>query len=159
MEASVGISPLQIMESYEEPAKTMRQTLLTLRARYYEMGKSLAAPEQYLRFPETPQNDGHPHIEYEGATLVYVVTDRGRRFRERRTTDPEELLYWLVSDLTWTLASDYERTHRIKTEDFRRQLFAKDAELLDSVNPEWGRLKRAEYDNILLRQPYQDPKP
>lgn len=135
----------------------MKETLLSLKARYYEIGKSLSAPVQHLRFTETPQHDGFPHIEYEGTQLIYVVTERGRRYREWRTTDPEELLYWLVSDLTWAMASDYERTHRIETEDCRRQLFAKHLDLLCSVNSEWTHRKRAEYDEVILRHPYRDP--
>ena len=142
------------MEKHEETAQAMKQTLVTLKARYYEIGDILAAPRKYLRFSESPQDNGHPHIEYEGTQLVYVVTERGRRFRERRTTDPEELLYWLVSDFTWEMASDYERKHRVETEDSRQQLFAKHLELLDSVNPGWAKRKRAEYEDLLHRHPH-----
>ena len=159
MEPGLVLARLIIMEKFGEPAKAMKQTLMALKARYYEMGKNLGAPRQYLRFAETPQNNGHPHIEYEGTQLVYVVTERGDRFRERRTSDPDELLYWLVSDFTREMASDHERINRIEVEDSRRQLFAKHLALLDSINPEWAKRKRAEYDKVLLRNPYQDPTP
>ncbi len=135
----------------------MEKTLKSLKVRYEAIGKRLLAPVQYLRWAETPQHDGSPHIEYEGDQFIYVVTERGRRFGEKRTTDPDELLYWLVSDVTWAMASDFEKTHRHETEDSRRQLFAKHLELLESVDSEWAHRKRAEYADILRQYPYQDP--
>jgi Immunity protein 63 len=72
------------------------------------------------------------------------------------TEDPEELLYWLVSDLAWDMASEHELAHRRAGEDSRRQLFDKHVELLALANATWSRRKRAEYDELLLSHPFSD---
>ena len=129
-----------------------------LRKQYHAIAEQLSAPPQYVKFTETPQHDGSPHVEYEGNELLYVVTERGTRVEERRTTDPDELLFWLISGLTWQMASDFELSHRIESQDCRRQLFAKHLELLTAVKPEWARRKKQEYDKILVEHPYNDDK-
>jgi hypothetical protein len=85
-----------------------------------------------------------------------AVTERGQELNRRITSDPDELLYWLVSDLTWAMASDYELAHRVTNQDFRRLLFKKHLELLAAINNGWSQRKQVEYDRVLVEHPFCD---
>src|SRR5690242_11037095 len=94
-----------------------------VKSRYYSIARQLGAPAVHVHFATRPQHDGRPHVERGGDNFCYIVTERGQERERRRTHDPEELLYWLVSDLTWAMASEYELSHRAPDQDFRRLLF------------------------------------
>ncbi len=68
------------------------------------------------------------------------------------------LNYWLVSELTFEMALDYELAHRRENVDSRRLLFEKHLELLARANPEWSLAKRTEYDAVLALHPFQDAR-
>jgi hypothetical protein len=116
-----------------------------------------ASPKQ-VRFNTSARHDGSAHVECVGGEFNYVVTERGNEFERRRTVDPQELLFWLVSDLTWEMAAEWELQHRIEGEDFRRQLFRRDIELISRIDPEWARRKREKYEKILGEYPFNDRK-
>ena len=86
----------------------MKKEIQALKSKFYTFAEQVLAPKKYIRFSEKPQHDGSPHIEYGGNEFLFIVTERGERYDEKRTTDPDEILFWLVSDLTWSMASDYE---------------------------------------------------
>lgn len=134
-------------------------TLRTISDRYHTIARSLSAPQKHVRFATSPQHDGSPHVECYGGEFHYIVTERGSEFEHRKTSHAEELLFWLVSDLTWAMASDWELQHRIEKEDFRRQLFRKDVELISKVRNEWGRRKKEKYEKILGGRPFDDLMP
>ena len=132
------------------------KTISAIKSRYYSMAKQLQAPPAHIRFATTPQHDGSPHVERGGDLFCYVVTERGQELKRRRTADSDELLYWLLSDLTWAMAIDYELRHRVTKHDVRRLLFKKHLELLAQLNSEWSHRKKAEYDQVLATHPYWD---
>lgn len=136
----------------------MKDIINSVKSNYYRIAKELSAPKRFIQFAKTPRHDGSPHIEYEGDEFLYVFTERGYRYKEERTKDSNELLYWLVSDLTWGMAMEYELKHRIESENFRKQMFAKHIELLMSVNQDWGKRKKEEYDKLLIESPYEEKK-
>ena len=139
--------------------KCPRVTMKTTRAiesRYDAMARQLSAPTALVHFATAPQHDGSAHVEQDGDTFCYVVTERGQELERRRTTDVEELLFWLASDLTWAMAIDYEISHRIPGQDFRRLLFQKHLELLAELSPKWSQSKGAEYERVLADHPFCD---
>ncbi|WP_145251952.1 Imm63 family immunity protein [Aeoliella mucimassa] len=76
---------------------------------------------------------------------------------QRQTTaDAEELLFWLVTDLTCAMATDWELRHRIEGEDFRRQQFRKHVELLSLVSEEWCQRQSQAYERILAEHSFRD---
>ena len=97
-------------------------------------------------------------MEAEGASLCYVVTERGSELERRRTDDPDVLLYWLCSDVTFDMAVRYELEHRRPSEDFRRQLFKQQEELLRSLSPVWAERDREEKKAVLAKHPFDDGK-
>jgi hypothetical protein len=132
------------------------KSMSAIKSRYYSIARRLGAPKAHAEFAMTPQHDGSPHVERAGDGFGYVVTERGQELERRTTGDPDELLYWLVSDLTWAIASDYELAHRAPDRDSRHLLFQKHLELLAKVNSEWLRRKRVAYNRVLAEHPFCD---
>jgi hypothetical protein len=104
----------------------------------------------------SPQHDGSAHVEFDGAEYSYVVTERGSEFERRRTTDRDELLYWLISDAVFDAACEFEVRNRIEGRDFRRMLFSKKIEFMSAIRPEWATRQRAEIERVLEANSYND---
>jgi hypothetical protein len=107
-------------------------------------------------FRTSPADHGAAHVEYIGAAYHYVSTERGRENERRIATDEDEILYWLLSDIVFDLSCSFEVKHRVKGQSFRRLLFAKELELMRSLNPGWETRKRSEINAILAEAPYDD---
>lgn len=102
------------------------------------------------------QDDGAPHIELVGGKYDYVVTERGLELERQTAETEDELLYWLLSDVTTSIALKLELENRILGQDSRRQWFAKSIELLARLSPEWARRKESEYAKVLGEHPFRD---
>ena len=107
----------------------------------------------------TPQHDGSAHAERWFNWFHYVRTERGAEYERRRTRDERELLYWLLGDLTFQLACDFEVRNRRHGEDFRRQLFTKQLEYFGALEAAWAVRCRAEQTEILKDHPFNDGLP
>ena len=114
-------------------------TLNVISEHYHAIAEKLAASPRHVHFFTTPQHDGSWHVERNANEFHYVVTERGIEIQRRKASDAEEILFWLVSDLTFRMATEWEVEHRIEGQDFRRQLFRKQVELISSVSEEWAR--------------------
>ena len=68
----------------------------------------------------------------------------------------DDILYWLVSNMTRDMASEYELSHRMPNADSRRMLFQKHIELLGSVRHEWQARRQAEYATVLKLHSFND---
>ncbi|GEM_PF-1227784 len=107
----------------------------------------------------SPQHDGTPHVEIVAGRYHYVITERGREHERRITADEDELLYWLLSDLVFEIAS---RRSAMPTFippwllDFRRRLFAHQVRLMSRLRPDWAERKRREIERLLEAFPYKD---
>lgn len=108
------------------------------------------------QFLTEPSHIGSPHIEYEAGTYSYVVTERGRETRRRRTNDPDELLSWLACDAAWTAASNWVTWHPREGEDSRRRWFKLEIELLQLFSEEWAERRREEQREVLKTHPFRD---
>lgn len=71
----------------------------------------------------TPTGFGDPHIEIDERGYHYVTWERGSGHRRSTTENLEELLYWLMKDITFSMASAYELKNRIPNQDSRQLLF------------------------------------
>lgn len=128
----------------------MKETIKDIERKYFEYAEIISAPKKYLHFYETPQHDGGPHIEYEGEELLFVHTEKGNRYSEKRSKNPEEILYWFMSELTFAMACEFEVNHRKEDQDFRIQLFARQEKLMSMINIKWGiEIKKKNDSNLL----------
>jgi hypothetical protein len=124
-----------------------------LRKQYLALCQKLGAKG---RFQTAAQHDGSAHVEVTADSYQYVVTERGTEFERKRTDDADELLYWLMADVVFSVASEYELTHRIEGQDFRRLLFQKEIELMGQLSANWSERKRREIEHILSDHPFDD---
>lgn len=128
-------------------------TVTQLRSRYSKLCAILGTRRS---FHTVAQHDGSVHVEVAADAYCYVVTERGSELERRRTRDPDELLYWLLSDVAFSLASEYELEHRIAGQDFRRLLFQRQVDLLGQLDPRWSERRTREIQGILTTHPYDD---
>jgi Immunity protein 63 len=131
----------------------MPLSLQGLKAEYKKLCRKLGATGS---FHTNPQHDGSPHVERRDSEYHYVVTERGSEFERKTTSESDEVLYWLLSDVTFSAACSYELAHRIAGQDFRRLLFAKDVELLEQLSSGWAERKKMEIADILAEYPFDD---
>jgi hypothetical protein len=138
----------------------MSEEFRRLQERYARLLKQLAPHKPAYMFQNEIQthrlDEGSPHVELVDGKYDYVVTERGSELQRRTARDEDELLYWLMSDVTKGIAIRLEARHRRRGQDSRRQWFARDVELLGSLNPEWGERKRLEYIEVLSTYPFRD---
>ena len=109
-----------------------------------------------LTVRSTPSGFGDPHVEIDNKGSHYVIWERGREHERRTTEELDELLYWLMKDIVFRMASDYELHHRIPNQDFRRLLFNTKLNLLKRINADFYNRGKDEIDKILIDAPYND---
>lgn len=129
-------------------------SLSAIEERVRRLAERLGAVDQLLTFG-TSRHDGTPHLEV-GDAYYFVVCERGSEFQRRATTDLDELLFWVFSSVSFSLAVDWEVNHRHDWEDPRRQMFAKQIELLSALSPEWAAREAEQHRQTLMRHPFRD---
>jgi len=128
----------------------------TLQRHYRSACERLGVPNDRFPYQTCPAHDGSPHVEISGGHYHYVVTERGVELERRTTRDANQLMFWLLADVTFSLACEFELAHRLPGRDFRRVLFAKQVELLTGLDPAWGQRRAEELDRILREHPLED---
>lgn len=127
-----------------------------VKAEVRRLAKQLDAPAYLLPTYDSPLGDATPFIEIVRGAFHFVVSERGTEFERRVTRDLDELLYWVFTGVTFELASTWEVAHRRPGEDSRRQLFARQEELLGSRSPAWAERCREEHAQVLREHPFRD---
>lgn len=80
---------------------------------------------------------------------------RGQEIERHSSIDLDDILYWVFQGVTFSMAVKYEVAHRIEGEDFRRQLWQKQFELLDWLNPAWTLRRRNDLGPLLAEVGFQ----
>ena len=92
-----------------------------------------------------------PHFVYS-----YRYRERGDVNVLAESSSSEPVLERIFADATQSAATRFELDHRIVGEDSRRQWFALQAEMMDRLDPEWGRRMRAKQNITLQTAPFDD---
>jgi hypothetical protein len=150
--------PRLYKQTTEISADKDMSTLLesTLRRRYVRASDRLGVPKACFPYQSRPAHDGSPHVEVSDDLYHYVVTERGEELERRSTPHADELLYWLLQGVTFSLSCDFELRHRVVGKDFRRLLFAKQLELLRGLSLDWERKRAKEIERTLQQHPFED---
>ena len=127
-----------------------------IQEKIYEYGSIINAPKDVLKIYPSPQPDGTPYIKINNNEYLYIVEDRGMELERRRTANIDVLLYWIMSDVIFFLASQYELENRAKGFDSRRLIFKKEIELFKVLKKEWGNITETRINQILEETPYND---
>lgn len=115
-----------------------------------------AHSDNYPLFGQT-NGMGRPHVEVDEA-YHYVVSGRGTEFSRDTTEELDTLLYWIFRDITSEMSAHFELRHRKPGEDFRRQMFEKQIELLKILSSDWASEAAADHREILMRHPFSNPR-
>jgi Immunity protein 63 len=107
-------------------------------------------------FHTSPVITGGVHTEHLNGLYYYVMTEGDIELDRRGTASADEMLYWLMSDAVFDLASKFALTHRQKGESSRRLLYAKELELMGVLNSAWVVRKTQDIEALLARNPYDD---
>ncbi len=135
----------------------MTPALARLKTLIDDLAGKINAPEQLLPTYGHSIDGAHPHIEADdNGLLYYVVMERGQELRRDIALDTDDLLYRVFEGVTFSMAVQYELQHRKENEDFRRQLFARQVELLGKLNDLWGACIAEKHRQILTQYPFND---
>jgi hypothetical protein len=117
---------------------------------------NIGAEEKDLPTFGESEDGARPHIEVDKSKYHYVVVERGKEFKRESTEDIQQLLYWIFSSISSVLAFAYELKNRVEDQDCRRIAFRKKIEIMELINPEFGRKSREELEDMLKAHPYDD---
>lgn len=120
------------------------------------LAEQIGAPANLLPTYGYSQDFAYPHIEVNDAGLHFVVVERGQELKRKTTSNLKELLYWIFSSVTFSMACSYELKNRIEKQDSRRTMFRKQEELLTTLDEDWGQQAAKEHQDILKRYPFDD---
>lgn len=94
------------------------------------------------------------YIEIDKKGVMRLIETEKNRVREvRRTKELDELLYWIFTNITFSMAFTIKSGNNADGYDHRRQIFLKQEELLGKLNPRWKEKKHAEYKAFLRKYP------
>lgn len=104
-----------------------------------------------------PLHVGAAHVECgPDGELFYIVTERGLTLEKKQAHDLQEMLYWLMQDLTFGMACTHEFRNRKDNSDCRRVIFCVQLELLSRVSQVLRDRRAAEIEAILAANPFVD---
>ncbi len=111
------------------------------------------------RLQTRPTHEGAAHVELVDGHYDYVVTERGCELHRRSARDADEVLYWLLSDVTAGIAQASEARDRKAGTDSRRAWMAFQLDLLHALDPAWAARQRSTYEEVLTEYPFNDDGP
>jgi len=120
-----------------------------LRKKVNELAKLINAPNQILPTFETSEDFARPHIEKQGNEYHFVVVERGQEHQRKRTSDFDEILFWIFDGVTFSMATEIELKNRNENEDFRIQLFKIQEELIGKINQEYKKILEEKHKKLL----------
>jgi hypothetical protein len=125
-------------DTFSNSLQDMKPTLEDIKELVEKLAEKINAPQHLLPTYGHSIDGAHPHIEIDkNEQLYYVVVERGQELKRDFAVDIDDLLYRIFADITFSMAVDYEVKHRIESEDFRKQMFAIQEELLGILNGKW----------------------
>ena len=121
------------------------------------LAKKIKAPQNLLPTYGRTVDSAHPHIEIDSnGQLYYVIVERGEELRRDFAIDTNDLLFRIFEGVTFSMACDFELKHRKKNQDFRRQLFSKQEELLGILDKKWEIRQQVDHQQTLATYPFDD---
>jgi hypothetical protein len=124
-------------------------TLTEIKAKVDELAGKIGASGYVLPTYGHSEDGARPHIEVDSQGYHYVVVERGEELKRITTTSLDDLLYHIFEAVTFSLAGDYEVTHRIPGQDFRILLFKHQVELLSALSTQWAERTSARHERLL----------
>lgn len=122
-----------------------------------ELALKIKAPDDSLPGFGKLKHEAFPYIEVDNSgTMSFVISERGIENERKTTNDPDKLLYWIFSSITFSMACKFESKNRIEDKDCRRIMFGKQEELLGKLSNAWRQKEKEKHRQILEKHPYDD---
>jgi hypothetical protein len=135
----------------------MTEELLDLQAEYNTLAQRVSPWEGgTYGFLTERHDDGSSHVEFINGEYHYVATERGLELSRQVTSSRDEILYWLVYDVTFWLSVQFELKNRVEGQDCRRIMFAHWQELMDRADAKLADRLKGDIARILSENPFID---
>lgn len=102
------------------------------------------------------QDNGSPHVEFTDGEYHYIVTERGLDMERKSTADIREILYWMLSDLTFWMGVSFEFKNRVEGPDCRRVIFAHQLVLMKRADQTMAERLEMHIAETLAANPFID---
>lgn len=124
---------------------------------YYNKLNDNAGLEHYIKFDE-PRNDYELYIfiDEENKNIHLRTKERGNIIKDDAYTNVEEVCYLIMDSIVYKIATRYELTNRVKYQDSRRVVYAKQIELMGMISENFKIRKENEINNLLVISAYND---
>ena len=121
-------------------------TLAKLEAEVNRLAKKLGVRASLLPTFGCSSDNAHSHVEVDSHGYHYVVVENGEEIERVTSDDLHMFLYHVFRLIAFTLAFEFEESHRVGNQDSEKVIFKRMVELLIYISPVWGELelKRAE---------------
>jgi Immunity protein 63 len=110
----------------------------------------LGGRERHLPTFGYSTQEGFPHVEVSSDQYHYVTAERGQEFSRQSTTNYQELLYWIFSDVTQKMAfapdADLGQPGQV---EYWRIAYRKQIELIGRINSDFAPRLAADIDRRL----------
>jgi hypothetical protein len=116
----------------------------------------IGADERLLPTYGASDDGARPHVERRDGAYHWVVVEPGCELERVVCTSLAALLERVFAAVTFALATRWELRHRKAGQDFRRELFRHQLELLHRLDPAWAAREGARHEAILRRHPFVD---
>ncbi len=134
----------------------MSDPLHELQTAYTRLCRLAFDSEVEFSFQTEPQHDGSPHVEFSNGKYHYVVTERGLELERRSTDETDEILFWMISDITFWSGVEFELRNRVEGQDSRRIIFAKWRRLMARCGASFTERLEKQIEKTLRLNPYND---
>lgn len=134
----------------------MSDSLQELQTEYTRLCRLAFECEAEFSFQTKPQDDGSPHVEFSNGQYQYVVTERGLELERRSTAETDEMLYWMVSDVTFWSGVEFELKNRVEGRDCRRMIFTEWRRLMARCGASFAEWLDRHIEKTLRLNPYND---
>jgi hypothetical protein len=136
----------------------MTDELKHLQSKYDRLAQRIKPCIAEYSFLTERRDDGSPHVEYANDEYHYLVTERGLELERRCTPDINEILYWMIYDLTFWMGVAFELKNRIEGPDVRRVIFARQLELIERADHAMADRLERQIAETLSKNPFIDHK-
>ncbi len=115
------------------------------------LGKQLGAPNHLLPSFGVNYDAAQPEVRVDAKGYHFVVMERGQELQHKVFQQLEELLFEVFSTVTFSMALAYELQHRVKGQDFRIIMFARQVELLAQLDENFAAQHYVEAERLLRK--------
>ncbi|SMG22033.1 Immunity protein 63 [Marivirga sericea] len=123
----------------------------------HRLAELIGAQPNQLPSVDDNQDFARPNIAFSSnGILYYEAYEPGEQLFSISAFDLEHLMFVAFKDTTFIMAVEHERKNRKSNEDFRRQLFSKQVELMRIINSDWAKQTQKEIDETLRTTPFDD---